>query len=238
MPAQAKVDGPSIRAALAVMEGVVAKAARHLEISSAALYKRMAQMGIHPDEYRKVDEHRGADHQGDTHRQGDTNQTGDAIDQLPANGHGAEPQRTRRQRAHGGDEFSGASSFNFHRDRAAHILSAVAPTATADVDEERARRQLRESRSWFLPPDQIDEIRQAKYDLQARWRIELSDSKVVEIFIRKKFKEWVTEELAAAAPAPSVLRREIAAEESPTPATSAATRRSKKGSRSKGEADR
>lgn len=232
MAAPAKVDGPSIRTALALMEGVVAKAARHLGISSAALYKRMAQMGIHPDEYRKVDGHHGADHQGDSHRHDDTDRPSDAIDHQSTNSHGAHRERTRRQGAHRGDESSGESNFNFHRDGGAPILSAVAPTAAAEVDEERARRQLRESRSWFLPPEQIDEIRQAKYDLQARWRIELSDSKVVELFIRKKFKEWVTEELAGAPPptSPSSPRRDM--EDAPAASVPATERRTKKGSRS------
>jgi hypothetical protein len=87
-----------------------------------------------------------------------------------------------------------------------HILSAVPPTA-ADVEEERPARQLRESRSWFLPPEQIDAIRQAKFDLQALWRRELSDSKVLELFIAARFSEWVAgEKAAASAPAPAPRR--------------------------------
>ena len=200
MPARPKVDRPAVETALLQNHGDVAASARQLGISRAALYNRVSRFHIDLGAYRKVDAS-----VANLAKVGTPGATDRPVDdhQAAPNGHGGRgSNRLERERSRG-DETSARRTFNFPRANDAPILPGVPSQTVTDVDADADRPVLRESRSYFLPPEQIDLIRQAKFDLQALLRVELSDSKVLERFIAAKFSEWIAEEKRASAPRPA-----------------------------------
>jgi len=171
-----RVKDPQIREALAATHGVVERAAALLGVSKNSLYKRLVRMRLDPDEFRKGDARYA---------------TTGSVDAANAKAPAARAGRASHGRSRTGHQRSTPPmTTDAHSPNLAHVDRAV-----TTADEERPVSRLRESRNWFLRPEQIDKVRQAKFDLQAKRRQDLSDSKVVEEFIDAKFDEWLAEVL-------------------------------------------
>jgi hypothetical protein len=165
-----RVSSGQIEQALAATSGCVQRASAILGISKNSLYKRLSRMDLHPDKYRKGDARLGTQGAADAKVFG---------------------VRARRAASGGGRNGGECATATFPRAVVGRRLDPV-----SDEAEDEKVGRLRESRNWFLRPEQIDKVRQAKFDLQAKLRTELSDSKVLERFLDEKFDEWIREALA------------------------------------------
>lgn len=175
MPAQQKVSPEQIISALTDTHGNVEASAKRLGISRNCLYKRLIHIGLEPRDYRKGGAHctRG----------------------------GAPATKDTRGVLHEGWRAARDGTERFVHNEHAH-KSEIATFPRAEhsrtvrnmhVEVDPRAPRLRESKNLYLRPEQIEAVKQARFDLQAKLRIELSDSKVLERFIDAKFDDWLNE---------------------------------------------
>lgn len=183
-----KVTPTQIRAAMEQCEGCVAKAAVILGLARPNLYKRLAKLGIDPNDYRR--------------RRGNTVASAQATPTVTAT------QAARATAARTGSEESGGvahSSPVILTPKApgrivTHVTSASSvATASSDVDEQ-PKKLLRMTRSFYLRPDQVKAIDDACLDLPAVLREQMSPSKVMERFMDDCFAGWLARAMGAPAP--------------------------------------
>lgn len=74
-------------------------------------------------------------------------------------------------------------------------LRGMTTTATALAINDRAR-----SKPTRLTPPHEDRLREAKFDLQARYRAEIGESQILEQFFADEFEGWIKRKLAAKSP--------------------------------------
>ncbi len=72
---------------------------------------------------------------------------------------------------------------------------------TAARDEQPIKTTRKPLAPTRLLPDQVEELREAKYDIQARFRTDLGESEILQQFFDEEFKLWKARKLAAAAAA-------------------------------------
>ena len=169
-----RVTVEQIREALALSSGRVARAARVLGIARNNLYKRLANSGISPDEFRG-NSATGLGATADAHatRGAASGATGAAVEQTG-------PVPVLRTAI-------------FHRGRREPRLVRV--DSAADDQGRGEPKQLRLSRSVYLRPDQIRALDDACLDLPGVLREKLSPSKVLERFIDDCFGSWLGSKL-------------------------------------------
>lgn len=162
MSAPAKVSDEDIRRALKVWRGVVADARRALGISENALRKRLRSMGIGPEALSFL-------------RSGN----------LPTQ---PQPTTTITTQQVGTKERSGqhlplkSGGRNYPR-------PVEAPTLR-DVSMEAIPARRPQTKPPKLRPDQVDRLRDMKFDYQARHRTETDEGDLLQRFFDEAFPDW------------------------------------------------
>jgi hypothetical protein len=170
-----KVTVDQIRAALLACEGKVAQAAKRLGVARNNLYKRLANSGISPDEFR------GGAGRSDSATPSAT--SAPATEAAPSTGGHAGATATAPV------PVSRLAIFPAPSDPRSLRRVEGAPSTADDM------RALRLSRTFYLRPDQVKALNDACLDLPGVLREKLSPSKVLEKFIDDCFADWLRSKL-------------------------------------------
>ena len=173
MSAPAKVSDEEIRRALKVWRGVVADARRALGISENALRKRLRSMGI--------------GHEALSFFRSDNPPT----QPQPTTTFAPLPMGTNQR-----------DGLNLHPKNGGHNYPRpVDPPTLRDVSTEPITARRPQTKPPKLRPDQVDLLRDMKFDYQARHRTEADEGDLLQRFFDEAFPEWVKRALGAKAKA-------------------------------------
>jgi hypothetical protein len=186
MPAAPKVSAQQIVAALTKWRGELTAAAADLGIHRNALNRRIKRLGLDVAAFRN-----GAK----VGKVGNTLTAGTAGKVAPAVKVGATMHTmhtiTGAQGEGGREHFRPKNAGAHFTSREGRSSVAAVSTAVAQYSEPRPHVKLK------VPPDHVDRLTQAKYDMQALLRRDLTEDKVLEMCLDEVLEDWIAQKLAA-----------------------------------------
>lgn len=184
-----KVTAQQLLRVFAALNGDVAKTARAVGIHRNNVYKRLIAMGVNPDDYRL---------EGGTVAPGGHRVAEDGTGLQPS----AVTAPTQHVAAHeperaASDSRAANSASAIYRGKVVRHtfgdVSTATPTETVTAEPD-VKAALKKPKSFYLRPEQIEQVEDSVIDLGFALRIKkLSPSQVLELFIDECFSPWLRE---------------------------------------------